>query len=192
MYGWRCMKWNLWLCVNVLTQEKCNVLHFIVWFPQGSLSFSKHEIKRFNQRWQNVVHWLICNIRWYCSLIKQLLKCCNWHAWRFQLKQTAQCCISPRRVKAHKPLHFIYHGQPSYLRRVQHEAVALVLRILDSEIKDDSPDLAWHCVFCLFQINISFWDWTAYKLICKRYTHAKRSAWFLLRTLDVKTLKVVF
>lgn len=33
--------------------------------------------------------------------------------------------------------HFIYHRQ-RYLKRVQREAVAL---LLDSEIKDDSPDL---------------------------------------------------
>lgn len=170
------------------------VLHFILWFPHGPFSFSKHEIKRFNQWWWNCVHWLMRNILWYRSLIKQLLKFCNWHpcSRRFQLKQTPQCCISLRQVKAHQPLHFIYHRQHSYLRRVQHEAVALLLRILDSEIKDDSPDLPWHCVFCLFQINISFWDWAEFKLICRRYTHAKRSAWFLSRLLNVNTLKVVF
>ncbi len=93
-------------------------------------------------------------------------------------------------VKAHKLLHFIYLRQRSYLRRVQPEAVALVLRILDSQIKDDSPDLPWHCVLCLFQINLSFWDWAECKLICRRYTHAKRSAWLLSRLSSVYLLVV--
>lgn len=182
---WRCMKLNLWMCLNIMAKEKYYVLHFILWFPHGPFSFSKHEIKWFNQWWWNCVHWLIRNILWYHSLIKQLLKFCNWHpcSRRFQLKQTPQCCISLHQVKAHKLLHFIYHRQRSYLRRVQHEAVALVLRILDSEIKDDSPDLPWHCVFCLFQINASLYA---------DVTHIQRDRFGFFRDFSMLTLSRLF
>lgn len=67
-----------------------------------------------------------------------------------------------------------------------------MLRILDPEIKDDSPDLPWHCVFCLLQTNISLWDWRAYVVICRPRQRVGLVLISLFITLLVKCLLYLF